>query len=143
MTKEHQSESLSILFSTTKSVIVLSLVECRKYFSLSSLHFQAEYFKATGYEQHVLQEESLIGSMSGMVQLFNGFAISHVKLLGLYHHPLQEIVSCREYIKQNEDFWHVAAKHMSSPIRMNILLELEAFCTEIWISNFDIYKQSK
>lgn len=78
--------------------------------------------------------------MSGMVQLFNGFAISHAKWLGLYHHHLQEIVYCREYIKQNEDFWHVSAKHMSSPIRMNILLALEAFCTELWISNFDFYK---
>ena len=74
--------------------------------------------------------------MPDMVQRFNGYAISHVKWLGLYHHHLQETVYCREYIKQNEDFWHVSAKRMSSPIRMNILLVLEAFCTEY----FDFYK---
>ena len=78
--------------------------------------------------------------MPDMVQRFNGYAISHAKWLGLYHHHLQETVSCREYIKQNEDFRHVSAMHVSSPIWMNILLALEAFCMEVWISNSDFYK---
>ena len=31
------------------------------------------------YEQYVLKEESLVDTVSGMVQLFDGFTISSVK----------------------------------------------------------------
>ena len=34
---------------------------------------------------------------------------------------------CSEYIKQNDDFRHVSAIHVSSLIQMNILLALERF----------------